>query len=210
MSPTSPDRFIPRDLAERVAQVEHIGEPITNADVDRLKADAARWRQIAALMREIDEAKRGGPGVKRAENFQGMDDDDLLDLALKALRDFPVLVLRRHDYRLIRDRLRRHGWVGDPIEAIEEAARKLVQRAQLLDVFDAVNAVAGPNVWLKRMREAIEQMEHNDGDSMLALLSRAPDARGTVDDLNGVWDTTGPDEGGETGETGDCEDVGGV
>ena len=200
MPTTLPPSIIPRDTIVSRDEVGRVAPPND-------ATDAARWRHVAALMREIDEAKRGGPGVKRAENFHGMDDDDLLDLALKALRDFPVLVQRRHDYRLITDRLRRHRWTwtNDPTEAIDDAARKLVQRVQLLDVFEAVNAVAGPNVWLKRMREAIAQMDHNDGDSMLDLLGKALDARGTVDDMFGVWDTTGPDEGGETGDTGDVD-----
>lgn len=205
------DPNAPRDLAERTSQVERTGHAADSGRVDAL--DAARWRQIAALMREIDNEKRISPRHGNASgSFQGMDDDELLDLALKALRVFPDLVKARDQHQRILNHLRLRGWewITNPTEAIDEAARLNAQRAQLLDVFAAVNAVAGPNVWLKQMREAIEQMDHNDGDSMLDLLSRALDARGTVDDLFGVWDTTGPDEGGTTGETGDCGDVGWV
>lgn len=202
-----------RDIAERMMQVERTGHATNSGRVDAM--DAARWRQIAKLMRETDDAKRNRAKHGDTGGVQ-MDDDDLMDLAVNALRKFPDIVKQRdegsarHD-RILR-RLRVLGWdgTGDPIGAINDAARLIAQRTQLLDVFEAVNAVAGPNVWLKQMREAIAQMDHNDGDSMLDLLSRALDARGTVDDLFGVWDTTGPDEGGTTDETGDCGDVGGV
>lgn len=165
-----------------------VGEVSMSTDTHNDTEDAHRWRQIATLMREIDAATRG-------IQTSNASDDELLDTALKMIHGFQAAV----------DAKCRHGWTVGLVECIDDAAEKIIQRDRLLDVFKAINNVAGPNPWLKRMREAIEQMEHNDGESMLDLLDMALDARGTVDDLNGVWDTTGPDEGGATDETGDCD-----
>lgn len=46
---------------------------------------AQHWDVIAGVVREVDRAHRGGDGP-------GMHDDDLVDVAAKALRDFPGLV----------------------------------------------------------------------------------------------------------------------
>lgn len=101
MSPTDPSRFIARALAERTTQVEHTG-PAIDHSLHGLAVvmDAARWRQIATLMRKIDEEKRG---VSPA----GMDDDELLDLALTALRTFPKLVAERDGIKREMEQLKR-------------------------------------------------------------------------------------------------------
>lgn len=70
--------------------------PIT----DRNATDADRWRQIATLMREIDAEKRG-------VSPSGMNDDDLLDLALRALRKFPKLVEERDGIKREMEQLKR-------------------------------------------------------------------------------------------------------